>query len=347
MLSKKEIASIREELLNCQTPIFFFDDDPDGLASFLLLYRFVQEGKGFIVKTKPSITESFVQKVENYGADKVFILDIASVDQEFLDNVKVPVIWIDHHEPLQRDKVKYFNPRRTVDKNVPTSALCWQVVEQDRPQDLWIALVGCVGDWFMPEFAAAFRQASPDILPHTGDVADILFNSTMGLLVKIFSFNLKGASAEVLKSMKTFTRVETPYELLNQSTSKGRFLWKRYLAANKIYEQMLKTALKQKPKKGILIFTYDDDRLSLTKDLSNELLYRSGCVVIVARDRMGTMRCSLRSPEKYDLASAVANALKGIEGYGGGHKNACGACINKDDFEQFVDNLRKELGLTL
>jgi single-stranded DNA-specific DHH superfamily exonuclease len=346
MLSKEEIATIRDELTNCKNPLFFFDDDPDGFSSFLLLYRFVQEGKGFIVKTRPAITESFARKVEDYGADKVFILDIASVDQEFLDQVKVPVIWIDHHAPQERDKVKYFNPRKTVDKNVPTAMLCWQVVSEDRPQDLWIAMAGCVGDWFMPEFAASFKQACPDILPHAGDVADILFNSKMGLLVKIFSFNLKGASSDVLKSVKTFTRIESPYELLNQSSSKGKFLWKRYQFANKIYESLLKKALEQKPKKGIMLFLYDDDKLSLTKDIANELLYRSGCVVIVARDRMGSMRCSLRSPEKYDLASAVASALKGIDGYGGGHKNACGACINKDDFEQFLDNLRKELNLS-
>src|SRR4030042_4651744 len=110
MLSDREVAEIRDELRTCRNPVFFFDDDPDGFASFLLLYRFVQEGRGFIVKTRPSITaDVFSRKVADYGADKVFILDVALVDQEFLDAVRVPVIWIDHHTPVERDRVKYFN----------------------------------------------------------------------------------------------------------------------------------------------------------------------------------------------------------------------------------------------
>ena len=101
-----------------QTALVLFHDDPDGLASFLLFYRDIREGIGKTIKAFPQITEQYARKVEDYGADKVFILDIALVDQEFLDVVKVPVIWIDHHPPQDRQRVQYYNPRKTKGLNI-------------------------------------------------------------------------------------------------------------------------------------------------------------------------------------------------------------------------------------
>src|SRR3989344_5833931 len=84
-LSKTQIAQIRDNLDNCKKPLFFFDDDQDGLCSFLQLYRYKKEGKGIIVKTTPKLGTSFVGKVHEYSPDKVFILDLAVVEQDFLD----------------------------------------------------------------------------------------------------------------------------------------------------------------------------------------------------------------------------------------------------------------------
>ena len=39
MLTKKEINEIRENIENSKNPLFFYDDDPDGVCSFLLLYK--------------------------------------------------------------------------------------------------------------------------------------------------------------------------------------------------------------------------------------------------------------------------------------------------------------------
>ena len=86
MLNQKQIKQIREELETCKRPLFFFHDDADGLCSFLLLYRFIKEGKGIIIKTTPRVDEKFLRKVEEYGPDKIFIVDIAIVDQYFLDH---------------------------------------------------------------------------------------------------------------------------------------------------------------------------------------------------------------------------------------------------------------------
>ena len=111
MLTNKQYQQIKDELDNCQNPLFFFDDDPDGLCAFLLLYRYAKEGHGFVVKTHPKLDIRSLPKIEQFDADKVFILDVALVDQDFLDGCKVPAIWIDHHRPVERNKVRHFNPR--------------------------------------------------------------------------------------------------------------------------------------------------------------------------------------------------------------------------------------------
>ncbi len=42
----------------------------------------------------------------------------------------------------------------------------------------------------------------------------------------------------------------------------------------------------------------------------------------------------------------IEKALVGISGYGGGHEHACGACVKVEDFNQFIDNFKKELNIS-
>lgn len=341
VLTQTERTRILEELTNCQRPLFFFHDDPDGLASFLLFYRWKKEGRGFPIKAAPRITEQFAQRVIDFDADKVFILDIANVDQEFLDAVKVPVIWIDHHELQQRDHVTYFNSRKRNNLNVPTPKMCYEVVQED----LWLAVCGCIGDWYLPEdLIVEFRKKYLDLLPQEiKTVEEALFTTKAGLVAKIFSFNLKGKTQEVMKAIKVLTRIESPYELLNCETPKARLIYKKFEQVNEKYEELLSRALKSVKKDEISIFTYTEDTLSLTKDLANELLYRfPDKIIILGREKSGELRCSLRSA-KYDISQILKKALIGVQGYGGGHEHACGACIKKEDFERFVENMRHEI----
>ena len=120
MIDEKTAQQIREELDFCQKPLFYFHDDPDGVSSFLQMYHAKGEGKGIIIKATPRIDVKYLRKVEEYGPDKIFILDIAMVDQEYIDAVKTPVIWLDHHTPLKRSNVKYVNSRNW-GENLPPS----------------------------------------------------------------------------------------------------------------------------------------------------------------------------------------------------------------------------------
>src|SRR3989344_3178091 len=85
MLTQKQVSEIREHLNNAQNPLFFFDNDPDGLCSFILLQRYIKRGKGFPVKSSP-LDKSYLRRIEELNPDSIFILDIPSVSEEFLSN---------------------------------------------------------------------------------------------------------------------------------------------------------------------------------------------------------------------------------------------------------------------
>lgn len=335
-----EYDKILKELDECNKPLFLFDDDADGLASFLLLYRYKREGQGFIVKSSPLIDEQYLKKVQEFQPDKIFILDIAMVKESFTEEVKVPIIWIDHHGPYRVNNTKYFNPRlKDKNYNVPTSYLCYRVVKQD----LWIAMTGIVGDWiFIPDLFEEFSNEFSDLLPKEINTPEkALFETQIGKMSKIFNFVLKGESRSALQCAKVLTRIKDPYEIFNQTSPQGKYLWKKFQKLEIEYQKTLTEAIKQNSDDSILLYKYNDNNMSFTSELANELLYRfPEKIIIIARFNNGEAKCSVRSGKKIILPPIVENALIGIQGYGGGHEHACGCCVKEEQLDEFVNNLR-------
>ncbi|TKJ17207.1 hypothetical protein CEE44_01580 [Candidatus Woesearchaeota archaeon B3_Woes] len=341
MLTEEQVKDLRGELDNCKKPLIFFHDDPDGFCSFLLFYKYIGDGRGITLKTSAEMGPGFARKVEEYQPDKVFILDKPSVSQEFLDKVKQPVIWVDHHPAIKRHKVKYFNPRvNNPDINLPASYLCYQATQQNK----WISMVGCTGDWVIPPFIDEIKKEYPDLIDkNIKKPEDALFNSKFGKLARIFSFCLKGKMDDVIKCIKIMTRIKTPYEILNQETAQAKFIYKRYSSIEREYQDTLKKAIKQKTEDEILFYLYEQNKMSLNQDLSNELLYKfPDKVIIVGRERNGEAKLSLRA-NNYNLPQILKKALEGCEGYGGGHEHASGANIKVKDFDKFMQQFKQQI----
>ncbi len=339
MLTEKEAQEIKKEIDECQKPIYFYHDDPDGLASYLMLYRYKKEGKGIITKASPRITTQYLRHVTEHEADKIFVLDVALIDQEFIDLAKTKIIWIDHHEFQERDNVKYYNPQKRK-VNIPTPALIYQALKTD----LWLAVIGCIGDWHIPEIAKQFRQQYPELLPETITTPEkALFETKAGQIAKIMSFNLKGNSKEVQQSIKAFTEIKDPYEIIEQKTEQGKYIYERYSKINKFYQEIINKAKKTK-EKDLILFIYQEDKISLTRDLSNEMMYLfPDKTIIIGREKNDEVKCSIRSKKKID--DVLTKSLQGIQGYGGGHENACGAVIKKEDFTRFIQNFKEQINL--
>jgi len=346
MLTESQVKTFRKELDSSKAPFFLFDDDPDGLCSFLLLYRVNREGKGMIAKSLPKVDLKFANKVEEYQPDKVFILDMAIVDQDFIDAVKVPMFWLDHHPPLDRQKINYFNPRvLDPDAYIPTSRMAYQI--SNDPEDMWLSMVGCLGDHHVPNFQKEFIKKYPDLMEDTTDFGKLYFGTKLGKLVQIFSFLLKGKTYEVNGCVKILTRIKSPYEILNQETAQGKYIYKRFEKIDNKYQVLLEQARKQttdlKKNDPLLVFTYTEQSWSFTSELALELIHRHPeKIVVVARKKSGAMKCSLRSSGP-NISEMLKKALVGIEGTGGGHERACGSNIQEEDWDQFLDNMRREV----
>ncbi|MDP1729498.1 MAG: hypothetical protein Q8L27_04815, partial [archaeon] len=229
MLSEKEINEIREHLENAQNPVFFFDNDPDGLCSFLLLQRYIGRGRGVAIKSLPGLSETYFKKVEEFNADYIFVLDKPIIDDEFVKEAeknKIPLVHIDHHNVEKSRAPYYYNTYYSSGKIEPVSYLCYKIA--NKKEDIWISAIGCVTDCYVPDFLDELKKKYPEMIEIKYKTAfDILYNSKLGKISMVLSFGLRDSVSNVVAMMKFLMNVKNPYDILEE-TSKTKVLLKRY-----------------------------------------------------------------------------------------------------------------------
>jgi hypothetical protein len=342
-LTKEQYARLKEALDSCIRPLFFFDDDPDGTAAYLTLFRYKKEGVGVAVKTSPCLNVQFVGKVLEHMPDAIFVLDLPQIEQEFIDRAKVPVYMLDHHAPLKMERLHYFNPRLNGnDEPVCTSHMCAGLVDESVPA--WVPLIGIVGDWMYTERVKDFAAKNPDLIPpHCVTAPQVLFDSTFGEVVTVVSFALKGKTKESYDALKHLHKIKDPREILTQSTPEGKALYKKAQPIKAVYDDLFSQAVARANDSPILEFIYTDAYMSVTKDLSNRIYHRyPDKVIIVGREHNGEVKLSMRALHHH-LPTILDQALIGIHGYGGGHDHACGACVKTDDYTTFITSLSSQI----
>ena len=354
MLTKKQIEEIREHLDRAQNPVFFFDNDVDGLVSFLLLQRYIERGKGVAVKSYPGLAKDYFRKVDELNADYIFILDKPIVDKEFFDEAEkfnIPVVWIDHHdieEGVEIPKfVNYYNPlpnkksKKDFYKNQmagePTSYLAYSVSR--KKEDIWLAVCGCIGDRYFPNFYEEFMEKYSELGFESENPFDIFYKSKIGEMANLFNFALKDRISNVVNMSKFLMKVKSPSEVFEEN-KKNKSMHQRFEQINAKYQKLLTRANIVAENSGkILFFKFGGD-LSIASDLSNELNYLyPDKITVVAFDNGYKMNISMRGENVRDL---ISKAMKNLENStGGGHRNAVGGTVRAEDFEKFKDKLEK------
>lgn len=345
MLSKIEIDELNEALEQSQSPLFFFDNDVDGLCSFLLLSRFINKGKGVPVRSFPDLHESYFRKVNELHPDAIFILDKPKVSSEFIERVHergLPIFWIDHHltDDEIPDYVHYYNPLLQKSPSAePTTRLCYQITQNKK--DLWIAAIGCLADNYFPEFYAELMKQYSDLCIQSTSAFEIVYRSELGKLVRLLNFALKDTTTNVVRMLKFLRKVQSPVDVL-QVNVQTHSIHKRFEQINNKYHKLLSKAINiGANSKDMLYFQYGGD-LSVSADLANELSYRFPDKIIViayVKNAGGTANVSLRGK---DVRELTLKAIEGIElATGGGHIDATGARVPVDSISQFKKNLKK------
>lgn len=343
MLTKNQVQEIKDHLNTAQNPIFFFDNDPDGLCSFLLLQRYAGRGRGVAIKSFPSLDITYFRKVEELNADYIFILDKPMVSEEFFKKVEernIPVVWIDHHEVdnVIPDFVNYYNPLfNEMKTNEPVTALCYQI--SNNKDDMWLAMIGCASDGFLPDFYEKFNENYLDISIKTKNAYDILYKSRFGEIIRLLSNGLKDKTSNVVGMLKFLIKVKSPYEVLEEN-SKNYYIHKVSKHIDKKYRALFDRAKQiYSSSDKILFFKYSGD-LSISGELANQLIYTfPDKIVVVAYVKGIKVNISLRGKNVKD---GFLSAINGIVGaVGGGHKDAVGGVILAESLPLFEKKLKE------
>jgi len=346
MLTRKQVTEIREHLSKAQNPLFFFDNDQDGLCSFLLLQRYIGRGKGVAIKSFPGLSGEYFRRVKELGADYIFILDKPVVSKEFfqeVEKVNIPVVWIDHHitdKNLIPDFVSYYNPRINRKKtDEPVTALCYQVA--NKPDDIWIAVIGCISDRYVPKFYDKFEKKYPYLSTKSREALDIFYKSDIGKIAKILSFGLKDRTSNVIAMIRFLMKVQTPDEVLVEN-NKNYLMHQKYNQIEQKYKRLLEKAVPLgRKKEKLLFFQYGGD-LSISGELANELNYifpEKLTVVVYMKGVKANV--SMRGKRSLEILSKAIGDLDGATG--GGHELAVGGQMKIEDIEKFRENIEKLL----
>lgn len=342
MLNNVQLEEIRDHLNNAQNPVFFFDNDQDGLCSFLLLQKYLGRGKGFPIKTSPALTKDYLRKVEEFNSDYIFILDKPEVSEEFVQEIEkknIPIVWIDHHE-ISPDKipgyVNYYNPLFEEDKkNEPVTYLCYKITK--RKEDMWLAIVGCISDNLVPDFYNDFMKEFPDLCKEDNDAFNLFYGSEIGKIARIIGFGLKDKISNVIGMVKFLISCKTPYDFLEES-NKNKTVHRRFQEVDKKYQKILEKAKKSANSGKLLFFKYAGE-ISMSSDVANGLKYLfPDKIVFVLYTKGFKVNISGRGKE---VKKIILSAIEGLENStGGGHENAVGAQIRKEDVKEFEKRIK-------
>jgi single-stranded DNA-specific DHH superfamily exonuclease len=342
MLTERENFEIREHLENAQNPLFFFDNDQDGLSSFLIFRRNLERGYSVPVKTSPLDTTYF-RRIDEFQPDYIFILDQPSVSKDFFEAVRernIPVVWIDHHENnLENipDWVNYYNPLYSYSKtNEPVTDVCYRVF--NRKEDLWLLVAGCIADKYIPKEYQEFFGFYPELGIETDIPFKILYESEIGKISRMMGMGLKDRTSFVMKMIRFLIEVKTPNEVLEENLSNQSM----HKAFNRIDEKLKKFVEKVKSEfegGNLIFFTYSGET-SMSADIANRLSYLyPGKTIVVAFIKGVRVNLSVRGK---NIREKVLNVLEGLPlSRGGGHEDAVGAQIDFEQLEEFKKEFEK------
>lgn len=349
MLDAKQIEEIKEHLNKAQNPVFFYDNDADGLCSFLLLRRYIGRGKGVAVKSYPDLNIQYLRRVVEFKSDYIFILDKPVISEEFVkevDKMQIPIVWIDHHMIKGANlfenysNIHFYNPAYCgeIKSNEPVTYLVYNVC--GKKEDLWIAVMGCIADHFMPDFAEEFGKEYPEFWKkEILGPFDAYYKSEIGKIAQAVGFGLKDSITNVTAMQSFLISCKSPQDVFSESEKNNAFR-NKYREIRKKYDYLISEA--RKNVEGNLVFFQYSGDLSISSEISNELNYIfPEKYVAVAFIKGSISNISMRGENVKDILDRVLAKLECASG--GGHDNAVGLRIRTSDMQKFKEILIWEI----
>jgi single-stranded DNA-specific DHH superfamily exonuclease len=338
MLDANSLNELREVLEGSANPIFYYDNDADGLCSFLLLRRWLGRGYGIAIRGHPGLGKDFAKKAKELGADKVFVLDKPVIGEEFFEEIReygLEIVIIDHHKDsldyANREGVVLYNDYSEEDgAGRPVSSICYELV--GNKGESWIAMMGCIADHYLPEFVDDFKEKFGEYWNSGIEKPfDAYYGSEIGKLAMALNFGLKDSTSNIVKLQKYLSKIKGPDQILAEVSGNDDFR-KKYNFLKGKFDGLISDESNIKEIGKILFFDYSGD-VSMSSDIANYLSYKyKDKILVVAYTSQGFVNISIRGSKVRD---ALEKVLEKVDGNGGGHEDAVGARIGSKDLEEF------------
>ena len=358
MLSQLQIEEIKEHLLKAQNPVFFYDNDVDGLCSFILLRRYIGRGKGVAVKSYPDLNVQYAKRAQELKADYVFVLDKPLISKEFveeIDKMQIPLVWIDHHDiegsesaiekEIESENSLYlYNPAKNKGKDKsfePTTYLAYSI--SGRKEDIWLAVMGCIADHYMPEFIDEFIGLYPEFWIKNNKISDpfeAFYKTEIGRVAQALSFGLKDSITHVVQMQSFLINCRSPVDIFSEVENNSNFR-RRYSEIRAKYDAIMSKVDESHIFGNLIFFDYSVD-LSISAEIANELCYKyPEKYIAVAYIKGGISNISLRGKKIKKILEKIISKFDGATG--GGHEDAAGARLKADDLARFREAIEKEI----
>ncbi len=355
MLTGKQMLEIKEHLEKAQKPLFYYDNDADGLCSYVLLKRFYNKGKGVAIRSFPGLNKNYARKVKELNADYVFILDKPVIELEFFEEmleIGIPVVWIDHHDIKENnieelkekfDNLFVYNWSKNKGKEKSDEPVTYWIYKTlGKKEDLWIALVGCISDHYLPEFSHYFSKEFPDLWRKgIKEPFDALFETEIGKIAEAFNFGLKDSTTNIVKFQNFLCSVKFPKDVFEETNRNYEFR-KKYSDIKKKFNVLIEKASKE-IENNLLFFSYGGD-LSISSEVANKLshIFKDKFIVVIYR-KEGVSNVSMRGKKAKDILENILEKNELENASGGGHEDAVGARIKTSDLDKFKKMIEAEL----
>ena len=239
------------------------------------------------------------------------------------------------------DNIFVYNP---IDSKMGKSSepvTYWSYKITKAKQDIWIAMMGCIADHFMPDFAEEFAERFPEYWSKkkVKEPFDAYYGTEIGFIARALSFGLKDSITHVVRLQNFLIDTKSPSEIMLEMEGNSAF-GKKYKEIRKKYDFLLEKA--KKTTDGKLIFFSYGGLLSISADISNELChYNPKHIVVVAYSAGEITNLSMRGDNVRGLLEKVLPKLESASG--GGHRDAVGVRMQTKDLENFKKELEKEI----
>lgn len=362
--------------LSSKKAALFFDDDPDGIASGVLLEKLLKE-KGietalrlhFTRKKKP-FSDAFIEDLKKNNIELLVVTDFSIAGfgfyeeyKQFLQTTDIKVLIIEHHQDnsiysFDESKALYINSGN-IQSEVNGAQYCCAKFTYDFATEIapqlkkydWLVAMGIIGDsnyytWgdFVRDIIKKKNQTTEKEIPIPVEAEDFYF-TPYGLAAKDIFFGIGKHESETLKIYDAAFKAHTIEQLLE-------FL--------KTYDPIKKEAYDYIENYEYLVKTNPPDPKQLNiAEIEMKSKYHIGNIVaniVSARYPDTVFFVYNKNDDGYvyisgrlqtgtiNLGKVFKNCEKKVEGaVGGGHIHAAGARVAEDNFKAFRNAFYGEL----